>query len=174
MKGNLRRVVLGIAAGLAWILSGLLEVAGKGDADPETLMAGLVEGLFAAGIALVALLLMAVHSEQRDSDGRVGLITVWAFAIAALVQVAGIVSAQLGGSSLDFVGFPALLVVLISLIVYGVVTWRGKVFPKWMAAGMMVALPVTLALGEYGGNILFGAFWIAVGFAPRATSSANG
>lgn len=173
MRGNLRRVALGILAGLAWVCSGILEVAGKGGADAGTAMALLVEGLFAAGIALVALLLMAVHSEQRERDGRVGLITVWAFAIAALVQVAGIVSAQFGGTSLDFAGPATLLVVLLSLIVYGIVTWRGKVFPRWMAVGMMLALPVTLALGEYGGNILFGGFWVAVGFAPRAASPAN-
>jgi hypothetical protein len=157
---------LGIAAGLIWIASGILAIVYQGEHEPGTTADYLVEGTFVAGVAVTSLLLLSVHSLQRDAVGRLGRAGVMAFIAASSVQVIATVASLAGARQLEVLVFPALLVLLVALVAYGASTWNAKRFPKWVAIGMMIALPVSVALGLYGGNILFGAFWIGVGFAP--------
>jgi hypothetical protein len=58
----------------------------------------------------------------------------------------------------------ALLVTLVGFVLYGAATLQAKVLPRWGGVALIVALPVSLFLGEYGGNALFGLMWLGLGY----------
>lgn len=66
--------------------------------------------------------------------------------MATLGQVLGTVVLLAGSTALAQLVFPA------------------RVLPRWCGVGLIVGLPVAIALGLYGGTILFGLLWLALGY----------
>ena len=58
----------------------------------------------------------------------------------------------------------AILVTFVGFVLYGAATQQARVLPRWSGVALIIALPVSLALGEYGGNALFGLMWLALGY----------
>ncbi|CAA9301929.1 MAG: hypothetical protein AVDCRST_MAG93-4666, partial [uncultured Chloroflexia bacterium] len=58
----------------------------------------------------------------------------------------------------------ALLVALVGFVLFGAATLQAKVLPRWGGVALIIALPVSLTLGDYGGNALFGLMWLALGY----------
>ena len=53
--------------------------------------------------------------------------------------------------------------ILVGLVLYGAATLQARVLPRWCGIALIVSLPVTILLGDYGG-ILFGLVWLALGY----------
>ena len=52
---------------------------------------------------------------------------------------------------------------MVGLILYGAATLQAKVLPRWCGIAIIVVLPVTILLGDYGG-MFFGLVWLALGY----------
>jgi hypothetical protein len=48
-------------------------------------------------------------------------------------------------------------------ILYGAATLQAKVLPRWCGIAIIVVLPVTILLGDYG-DMFFGLVWLALGY----------
>jgi hypothetical protein len=52
-------------------------------------------------------------------------------------------------------------------VLLGTATLRARVLPRWRGILLLVAvlgIPVYFALGSYGGAILYGLVWLALGY----------
>ena len=146
-----------IAGGAAWAVDNRLVAALGPQAAPSAVLLVAAEVLLAAG-------LLGLHALQRGGYGRLGTVGLYVAVAAFLAQALGVTAYVLGSNSLNWLAFPAgYLAMLAGLVLYGVATLRAGVLPRWCGAGLVV-LPVTTVLGGYGG-ILFGLFWLALGYA---------
>ena len=154
-----------ILAGGVWVVSGFLALVYQGVHAPGTFADYLVEGTFAIGVLLTAVGMVGLHALQRDNYGRIGRAGFYTVVIASVAQFLGTVVRLLGSSALEFLVFPVgVLAVLVGFVLYGAATLQARVLPRWCGVGLIVGLPVAIALGLYGGNVLFGLFWLALGY----------
>ena len=154
-----------LAAGVVWIVSGLLAIAYQGEHVPGTFEDYLVEGTFLVGVLLTVTGMVGLHVLQQRHYGRIGRTGFYLTVVASLGQVVGTVVLLLGSPVLEWLVFPLGVVgVLVGLALYGVATWHARVLPRWCGVGLMVGLPVAILLGLYGGNVLFGLLWLALGY----------
>lgn len=119
--------------------------------------------LFAAGILLVVVGLVGFHELQKGSYGRIGRAGFYTVVVASLIQVGGLVGFVLGSTALEWLILVGGLGSLIGFVLYGVATLRAGVLPRWCGVALIVALPVSIPLGEYA-NLLFGLIWLALGY----------
>ena len=154
-----------LAAGGVWIVSGLLAIAYQGEHEPGSLVDSLVEGTFLVGVLLTVTGMVGLHVLQQRHYGRIGRIGFYLTVITSLGQVVGAAVLLLGSPVLEWLVFPVGVIgVLVGLALYGVATWQARVLPRWCGVGLMVGLPVAILLGLYGGNVLFGLLWLALGY----------
>ncbi len=66
---------------------------------------------------------------------------------------------------LDLLLGPGFLGMLVGFVVLGLATIRGMVLPGWCGVALIVALPVAATLGDYGGGMVLGLLWLALGYA---------
>lgn len=160
-------------AGVVWIVSGFLAVAYQGEHAPGTFADYLVESTFAAGVLFSAVGLVGLHALQKESYGRIGRAGFYTFLITAAGSILGTVVNLLGSEALGFLVFPVgVLGALVGLVLYGAATLQAKVLPRWCGVGLIVGLPIAIAFGLYGGNVLFGIFWLALGYTLSQRSRA--
>jgi CAAX protease family protein len=140
--------------------------------DPAT-AAGPAFAIF--GIAAILLMLVGLsglHALQKESYGRIGSAGFYTIFIASAVLISGAAVQILGGTSvlLGSAPFerPEFLVVALGLLVgfvlYGVATLRARVLPRWYGVALVVAVPISFALVQYGG-ILLGLVFVVLGCA---------
>ncbi len=154
-----------ILAGGVWVVSGILAIVYQGVHAPGTFADYLVEGTFAAGILLTAAGMVGLHSLQKDNYGRIGRAGFYTVVVASLGQVLGIMVLLAGSTALEFLVFPVgVLGVLVGFVLYGAATLQARVLPRSCGIGLIVGLPVAIVLGLYGGNVLFGLFWLMLGY----------
>jgi hypothetical protein len=154
-----------MAAGVVWVESGILAIVYQGVHTPGTFADYLVEGTFAAGVLLTAVGMVGLHALQRENYGRIGRAGFYSVVIASVAQFLGTVVRLLGSTALEFLVFPlGVLGVLVGFVLYGAATLQARVLPRWCGVGLIVGLPIAIALGLYGGNVLFGLFWLALGY----------
>ena len=148
-----------MAAGVVWVESGILAIVYQGVHTPGTFADYLVEGTFAAGVLLTAVGMVGLHALQRENYGRIGRAGFYTVVIASVAQFLGTVVRLLGSTALEFLVFPlGVLGVLVGFVLYGAATLQARVLPRWCGVGLIVGLPIAIALGLYGGNVLFGLF----------------
>jgi hypothetical protein len=154
-----------MAAGVVWVVSGILAVVYQGEHAPGTFADYLVEGTFAAGLLLTAAGMVGLHALQKNNYGRIGRAGFYTVVVASLGQVLGTVVLLAGSTALEWLVFPVgVLAVLVGFVLYGAATLQARVLPRWGGIGLIVGLPVAIALGLYGGSVLFGLFWLALGY----------
>lgn len=147
------------------MISGILAIVYQGVHAPGTFADYLVEGTFAVGLLLTVVGMMGLHALQKENYGRIGLGGFWTVVVASLGQVLGTVVLLAGSKALEWLVFPVgVSAVLVGFVLYGATTLQAKVLPRWCGVGLIVGLPVAIALGLYGGNILFGLLWLALGY----------
>jgi hypothetical protein len=157
--------IAAMAAGVVWVLSGILAIVYQGEHAPGTFADYLVEGSFAVGLLLTVVGMVGLHTLQKDNYGRIGRGGFWTVVVASLGQVLGTVVLLAGSTALAWLVFPVgVLAVLVGFVLYGAATLQARVLPRWCGVGLIVGLPVAIALGLYGGNILFGLLWLALGY----------
>lgn len=154
-----------MVAGLIWMVSGVLALIYGGEHEPGTTEDYLVEGTFALAILFTAGGMIGLHALQQGSYGRLGRAGLYLVVIASLAQAIATAVLLAGSDALEWVVFPVgLLAVLVGFVLYGIATLRAGVLPRWAGWGLIFGLPVAIALGLLGGNILFGLLWLALGY----------
>ena len=170
-----------LASGALWIAGGLLHLAYPQD-PPGALgyyLNYLGTAIFSAAYLGMLGGLVGLHVRQMDSYGRLGRVGfLLAFAGTALAFVGQATSgifpqkSTLGWLFSDpGYGFQAgILLTSVGLVLVGIATLRAGVLPRWCGFGL-VALVVFLALGAYGGFVVVGLIWLALGYALGSAES---
>ncbi len=154
-----------MAAGVMWVISGILAVIYQGVHTPGTFADYLVEGTFAVGLLLTAAGMVGLHALQKGHYGRIGRAGFYTVVVTSLGQFLGTVVLLAGSAALAWLVFPVgVLAVLVGFVLYGAATLQARVLPRWCGVGLIVGLPVAIVLGPYGGNVLFGLLWLALGY----------
>ncbi len=184
MKGtNLVRwgALAAMASGALWVAGGLLHLAYPQDPPGAlgTFLNYLGTAVFSAAYLGMLGGLAGLHARQMDSYGRLGragfLLGFAGTALAFVGQATSGIFPHNGALGWLFgdpgFGFVAGIVFTsLGLLLMGVATVRAGVLPRWFGFGL-VAVVVFLALGAYGGFVVVGLIWLALGYALGSKES---
>jgi hypothetical protein len=163
------------ASGALWIAGGILHLAYPQD-PPGTLgyfLNYLGTAIFSAAYLGMLGGLVGLHARQMDSYGRLGgagfLLAFVGAALAFVGQATSGIFPQNGALGWLFsdpgFGFQAGgILTSLGLLLMGIATTRTGVLPRWCGFGL-IALVIFLALGAYGGFVVAGLIWLALGYA---------
>jgi hypothetical protein len=167
-----------LASGALWIAGGILHLAYP--QDPPGMLGYYLNyvGTAVFSVAYLGMLggLVGLHARQMDSYGRLGRAGfLLAFAGAALAFVGQATSGifpqngTLGWLFSDpgFAFQAGILLTSLGLLLMGIATLRAGVLPRWCGFGL-INLVIFLALGAYGGYVVAGLIWLALGYALRS------
>lgn len=70
----------------------------------------------------------------------------------------------MGSATLEWLIPIGSLAVLVGFVLYGAATLQARALPRWCGVGLIVGLPLTIALGEIWGFVVFGLLWLALGY----------
>ncbi len=111
--------------------------------------------------------LAGFHALQATSYGGLGAVGFYAaFVGIALMLISTAATILAGREILDWLFVLGVLGTL-GLVLLGAATLRAGVLPRWCGVLLMVAvlgIPIYFALGNYGGAILYGLLWLALGY----------
>jgi hypothetical protein len=165
-----------LLAGIAWIASGLFSlVTGQGAAELQSPYAELgtfsyylLEILFSIALAGMLAGIVGFRARQAPNYGRLGTAGFFAAFVGVFFMFASTVATILVGSEvLDWLFVLGLVGTLVGFALLGAATLRARVLPRWCGILLLVAvlgIPVYFALGSYGGAILYGLVWLALGY----------
>jgi hypothetical protein len=164
-----------LVSGALWIVGGLLHLAYP--QDPPGALGSFLNylgtAIFSAAYLGVLGGLVGLHARQMDSYGRLGragfLLAFVGAALAFVGQATSAIFPQNGtlGWLFSDPGFGFMVGILcmsLGLVLLGVATLRTGVLPRWCGFGL-IALVVFSALGAYGGFLVVGLIWLALGYA---------
>ena len=97
---------------------------------------------------LTAIVLWFMGRMQSSRRDRLERVTFWALMIACFLTVLGGVGNVLHNALLEKLGFPAgPLLWTLGLIVYGIATWRIRIFPRYVAWTLILFEPASILTG---------------------------
>jgi hypothetical protein len=152
-------------AGAAAFVAGGLLFAAEGVAD------ALSPGYPLAAVLGPAVLLLLVgylgfHAAQRARAGRLGVLALALVVPGLLVDAAG-----KAGVITEPVTVAGVLAFMAGSVLFGVATWRARVFPRWCALAFVLPLPLPIIVEGFG-TAVTGLAFAALGVALWARSSA--
>ncbi len=152
--------------GLATMATGVLFIVlfAIPEPPPGSFLDDLGSVVFAVALILLLAGLVGFHTLQKGNYGRIGRAGFYTVIMGASAQIVATLVGLTGSTALEFLNFLGLIGVLVGFVLYGAATLQARVLPRWCGVGLIVGLPVTIALGLYGGNVLFGLFWLALGY----------
>jgi hypothetical protein len=160
-----------LLAGVAWTALGLVAMASVGGWCSEVLSSAFLEETLYL-VALVSTLggIVGLHARQTPSYGRLGTAGFLTASSGTAVLLLGLVLSFLvgglfGTAFLDPVLGAGLWCVLVGFVLLGAATLRLDALPRWCSVPLIVCLPLAITLGDYGGGIVLGLLWLAVGYA---------
>jgi hypothetical protein len=169
------------ASGVLWIVGGLLHLAYP--QDPPGMLGYYLNYLGTAVFsgAYLGMLggLVGLRARQTDSYGRLGRAGFFLASAGAALAFLGQASSGIFPQNVTLgwlfsdpgFGFMAgILLTSLGLLLMGVATLRAGVLPRWCGFGL-IGLVVFLALGAYGGFVVVGFIWLALGYALGSTRS---
>lgn len=160
-----------LLAGVTWIGLGFVAAATINGRRPEIL------GLTVLGdtlylVALVSTLagIVGLHFRQAPSYGKLGTTGFLAAFTGIVLLLVGLMISFLVGHTfglalLDPALGLGLWCTLVGLVLLGAATWRLRALPRWCGVLLIVCIPFAIALGDYGGGIVLGLAWLALGYA---------
>ena len=163
-----------LASGALWIAGGLLHLAYPQD-PPGALgyyLNYLGTAVFSAAYLGMLGGLVGLHARQVESYGRLGragfLLAFVGAALAFVGQATSGIFPENGtlGWLFSDPGFGFMVGILLTslgLVLMGIATMRAGVLPRWCGFGL-IALVVFSALGAYGGFVVVGLIWLALGY----------
>jgi hypothetical protein len=146
-------------AGVVWIAYALLGLAGANQEE-----SGPLDILIIIAWLLQVAGLIGFHTLQKENYGRIGRAGFYTFVVGAPAQSLGLLlvlagSLTLGEILINVGGFG----ILVGLVLYGAATLQARVLPRWCGIALIVSLPLTILLQDYGG-LVFGLVWLALGY----------
>jgi hypothetical protein len=152
-------------AGAAAFVTGGLLFAVEGVAD------ALSPGYPLAVVLGPAVLLLLVgylgfHAVQGARTGRLGVLALALVVPGLLVDAAG-----KAGAVPEAVAVIGVLAFMTGSVLFGVATWRARIFPRWCAVAFILPLPLPLVVEGFG-TAVTGLAYAALGVALWARSSA--
>jgi hypothetical protein len=172
-----------LLAGIAWLASGLFSlVTGQGAAELQSPYAAyaelgtfsyylyyLLEILFSIALAGMLAGLVGFHARQAPNYGRLGTAGFFAAFVGVFFMLASTVASLLAesGDVLDWLFVLGFVGTLGGFVLLGTATLRARVLPRWCGILLLIAvlgIPAYFALGSYGGAILYGLVWLALGY----------
>jgi hypothetical protein len=162
-----------LLAGIAWIALGLIPLVILGQValyfgGVATVEDYLLEILFSIALAGMLAGLVGFHARQAPNYGRLGTAGFFAAFVGVFFMLASTVATILAGSEvLDWLFVLGFVGTLVGFVLLGTATLRARVLPRWCGILLLVAvlgIPVYFALGSYGGAILYGLVWLALGY----------
>jgi hypothetical protein len=164
--------MLSRVTGLAWMLAGLLYIVQalvslvKPHAEVFTSASDyVIEACFVAALLLTLVALLGIRTGVGTSIFPA--VSFFVFFIGTLLFfISAAASLASGRDVLGFVYLPGLGLSVLGAILLGIAIIRAKILPLWSAIALILGLPISVALGDaYGGGIVLGLAWIAVGVA---------
>ena len=141
-----------VMTGVVFIVDGLLGLAFPG--------AIWLEATFSAALLLMLVGLAGFHALQKESYGRIGRAGFYTIIVGSLIHVLGSMVILAGSMALDLLIVLGNLAALVGFVLYGAATLQARALPRWCGVAFIVALPVTIVLG----NVVFGLVWLALGY----------
>ena len=160
-----------LLAGVAWMVLGIVDIATVGGRGSAILSSAFVdEAVFMVALASTLGGMVGLHYRQTPSYGRLGTAGfLAALTGVALLLVGHPLTLLLGGvfgrAFLDPVLAAGLWLVFVGFVLSGAATLRLKALPRWCGVPLIICLPLAVILGDYGGGIVLGVTWLAVGYA---------
>ena len=148
---------------LAAALAGVLSIVNNYLLLTYPELSSLVTVLFAVTSFFVLLGLTGFHTLQKDKYGRLGWAAFYTLVAAYVAQILGI-AVLLMDQTVWWLLWIGAVGALVGYVLYGTVTTRVGVLPRWCGEALIVAYSVSIVLPGYGG-ILFGLIWLALGYA---------
>ena len=162
-----------LLAGIAWLALGLIPLVILGQValyfgGVATVEDYLLEILFSIALAGMLAGLVGLHARQAPNYGRLGTAGFFAAFVGVFFLLASTLATILAGREvLDWLFILGFVGTLVGFVLLGTATLRARVLPRWRGILLLVAalgIPVYFALGSYGGAILYGLVWLALGY----------
>jgi len=147
-----------LLSGVVWVAQGLLDLI---LADPDE--GNWLDVLFIVSVLLALVGLVGFHALQKGNYGRIGRAGFYTVIVSSVAQILGLVVLLAGSEALVWLLSIGPLGVLVGFALYGAATLQARVLPRWCGVAFIIALPITILLGVYGGNIWLGLIWLALG-----------
>lgn len=129
----------------------------------------LIEAAFIAALLFTLLGLIALHHHQARRAGRWELA---GFAAASMGTGLMLLSASatlvVGYNTLGLFFLLGLVASFGGLILCGLTIIQTKTLPRWSGVVLMLGLPASVILADYGGGLLMGLAWVGLGYALRS------
>ena len=146
-------------SGVVWIAYGLFGLAGANQEESSPL-----DILIVIAWLLQVVGLVGFHILQKENYGRIGRAGFYTFIVGAPAQALGLLLVLAGSRTLgELLTTVGGLGILVGLVLYGAATLQARVLPRWCGIVLIVSLPLTILLANYGG-LLFGLVWLALGY----------
>jgi hypothetical protein len=155
-----------LLAGVAWIVSFVVSLVVTGG----SLVFGvpsfyLIEGIIGLALAGTLLGLLGLHARQTTSYGVLGTVGFLAALIGTAFVLANVVFVHAARRDiLDLLLAIGLVGMFFGFVLLGIATLRARELPRWCGMALIVVLPISAILGNYGGGLVFGLFWLALGY----------
>ncbi len=164
-----------LLAGVAWIASFVVDLTSEGQGSEVFGLPSfyLIEG--AIGLALAGTLvgLLGLHARQTTSYGVLGMVGFLTALVGAALVLANVLLIRVAERDLlNLLLLLGLLSMLFGFVLLGIATLRAGVLPQWCGVALILALPISALLGNFGGGLVLGLVWLALGYALLAARTA--
>ena len=154
-----------VLGGVMWVAMGLLAII---TVNSE---ARYMDALFIVTLLLVLGGMVGLHALQKENYERIGRAGFYLVIVGSLAMALSLVVLLAGSEALEWLAALGSFGLLIGFVLYGAASLQAKVLPRWCGVGLIVGLPATIFLRDYG-LILFGILWLALGYMLLSRSGA--
>ena len=151
-----------VGAAIAYLVLALIQIThGTFDDQLTTPIDYANDGTFAAALLLSVVGVVALGAAIGAPRAAIALASV-----GQLLVLVGVVAGLATGESPSWVaavGVPGNLLALIGMTMLARHAWRKRALPAWLAALLVLAVPIGVGVAEQGGSIVPGVLWLVVG-----------